>query len=316
MADNIIPRLLPEWLNSNQHRAYPLDESTVGNGLPFALLVDALFLNSGNIDSDRLYISSVVKSGDNVNISMRGYVDGEDTDFGIVAVLPFSTEIGSRVPITKTTDTYTLAGTLVIGNIDCMNTAKAVITLDEQKGKLFPGCVRSTDETLIGLRVNGVVYTGVVTLEAGDGVEFSVNDENKDDVVVKISMKQDIVVPPENMVIVDDNTLLAEAVESYGKPIRTICGVKPDEEGNITFATPVSGDEGEQYVEATGVGVGAISLTIANDTTDTKCEDNSLQVESLTQNIGVLNERTGLLEERVRGLEEAQSNLSLQISRS
>ena len=313
MSEQIIGRLLPEWLNSNQHRAYPLDESTVGNGLPFSLLVDALFINSYNVDRSRLYLREVVVSGDNVQISMGGFVDGVETDFGAVAIIPFNTEMGTHIPIDYTGDSFKLSGDLVVGNVHCMDSVNSVITLNADTGKLFPGCVRNADEGLFGIKVGDTVYTGVVTLEAGDGIDFEVEHTDEETVLRIVST---VYTPPdENMTITDDASLLETAISMYGTPVRTICGISPDSAGDIVLSTPASGDSAEQYVTASGGGDGTIYLTIANDMTDTSCNDPSLQIESILQSLSNLNERAGDQHEMLLGLEEAVSNLALQVSR-
>ena len=117
MSEQIIGRLLPEWLSSNKHRSYPLDDMANGNGLPTAFLVDALFINSANIDNAKLFINKVVIIGDNVHIGMAGYVDSVLIDFGTVCIIPFDTKPGTNIPIFKFEDPYKLAGTFVVGDV-------------------------------------------------------------------------------------------------------------------------------------------------------------------------------------------------------
>lgn len=315
MSNTLVPRLLTEWLDSNRHRAYPLDMDNESSGLPSAFLVDALFITSHNVASDKLYIKSVISSGDNVNISMTCYVDDTPTELGIVAVVPFSTEPGTGIPVVIDAGEYNISGVLVIGDVSCMNTVRSVIELTEEQGRVFPGCVRSINDTLIGIRVNGELYTGVVTLEAGDGIEFTTVEDNGE-VTIKISATADRLLPPENMEITSDADILAAAIESYGHPVRSICGVKPDSDGNISFATPETGEDSSEYVEVSSAGPGTITIGIANDTTVTTCVDNTAQIESLVQNISNLNDRTGEFNDRIRAMEDAQSNINLQISRS
>lgn len=316
MSEQIIGRLLPEWLNSNQHRAYPLDESTVGNGLPFSFLVDALFINSPSVSSEKLYISSVTRSSTNILVSMGGYVAGVATDFGVVATVPFSTVSGTHVPIAVTGDNFTLAGSLVIGDTKCMESAPAVIELGEEKGLLFPGCVRTVDDTLIGIKVNDTLYTGIVTLEAGEGIEFTTSAGTEDGETVITITSTAYTVPDENLEIVDDGTLLERAIEAYGKPVRTICGVSPDDSGDIVFSTPEAGGDSDQYVEASSTGIGTVCLTIANDKTDSTCTDHSAQIDSLAQSLSNLNERSVEIHEGINAVDDAVSNLALQVSRS
>lgn len=316
MGEATVGRLLTEWLNSNQHRAYPLDDSTAGNGLPTAFLVDALFINSESIDSTRLYITSIIKDNANVLISMGGYVDGVEVDFGIVATVPYTTLPGTSIPIELVTDSYKLAGSFTVGDVSCLRTLPAILTLGAATGLLFPGCVRSVSDTLLGIRVNDVLYTGIVTLAPGDGIEFIVEDTAEGTVLTARSVEYAI--PEANLAIVDDDSLLSSAIELYGRPIRTICNIKPDAEGDIIFSTPdIGGESSEQYVEATGGGEGgAVCLTIANDKTDIQCTDYSDSIAALAQSLSNLNERGSDISEDITAMDEALSNLALQVSRS
>ena len=318
-----IGRLLPEWLNSNQHRSYPLDDLANGNGLPTSFLVDALFIASDNVDATKLYISSVTVSGDNVRINLKGYItsgdnnDSTEEDFGVVATVPFSTAPGTSVAFDLTTTTYTLVGNFVIGNVKSMEDVVGPLVLTETQGRIFPGCVRTVSDLLFGIQVNNAIYTGVVTLEAGDGIEFNVDTSDTGNVIIKMSCSN--YTPPDgNLIIVDDYTLLNNAIAKFGYPIRTICGVNPDAEGNIIFATPEKG-EGEEvtkYMTAEGVGDGAVYLAIANDDTKYECLDKSAQIDSLSQNLSKLNERATELDEVLTAIELANSNLAQQIARS
>ena len=315
MNNQIIGRLLPEWLNSNQHRSYPLDDSADGNGLPTSLFVDALFINSANVDNTRLYIKAVNIVGDNIHVSMGGYVDDAPTDFGVVCIIPFESPMGTNIPISIKEGTYKLAGTLVVGNTKDMERVPTDIILNEASGRIFPGCVRNDEDVLIGIRVNDVVYSGVVTLEAGDGIEFDVNTSEDGETTVKISCSE-YRVPVENTVILSDEDILNSLMERLGPPVRTICGVGPDDNGDVTFSTPTTGNTSDQYVAAASAGRGAVALTIVNDTTDIKCTDRSQQIDSLAQNINILNERAAVIDESIVGLNTAQSNLSIQVARA
>jgi hypothetical protein len=312
---DVIPRLRTTWLDSNRLRAYPLDESTTNGGIPTQLFVDALFLNSYNIDSERLYIRTLVKDGDNINIYMAGYVDGAATDFGLVAVVPFSTTFGTKVPIEKETGTYLLAGTLVVGSTEYMNEAPSAIELTEDTGKLFPGCVRQTHDTLVGIKLNGTIYSGVVTIEAGDGVSITAHaGQEIGETIITIAADTSRRVPAENTQITSDEDILRHAIAEYGEPVRTICGISPDSTGNIMLASPTETSSGE-YITQTSATQGVISLAIANDKTDTRCTDNSSKFESISKNLATLNQRSGEIDELITALEETVSNLSLQVSR-
>lgn len=320
MSEQIIARLMPEWLNSNQHRAYPLDESTAGGGIPTPLLVDALFLVSPNIDRTDVYVSRIQKDGTNIHISISWLVkETESTNKTesankISVVIPLSTTMGTHVPILYNDEQCAIYGELVIGDVRCVDPLQTITTIDSAHGKFFPGCVHAREDSLLGIKVDDAIYTGVVTLVAGDGIDIEVDTDSDGGTTITISSTP-YKVPVDNTIITTDQELLDEAIKMYGEPVRTICGTAPDDAGNIVIAAPKSGGDSEQYVTATNAGTGAISLTIANDTTDTTCTDDSAMIESIMQNLSNLNNRAGDQHEMLLGLEDAVSNLSLQISR-
>lgn len=309
-----IGRLLPEWLDSNYHRSYPLDDSADGNGLPTSFLVDALFLVSDNVDSTNLFISSIFVSGDNVQIELSGTVNGSDVNFGTVAIIPFTTAKGSNIAVEIVGEAYTITGNFVVGDVKSMEKVPSILNLSKSSGRIFPGCVRTISDMLFGIKVNDTIYTGVVTLVAGTGIDIDV-EELENETVINIK-NSEYELPDENKIIVNDQTLLDNAIKNFGYPIRTICGVPPNINGDITFSTPESGEDADKYVVATGAGAGSIYLTIANDSDEFKCIDKSAQIESLGQTLTNLNERAANLDEVLAAIETANSNLSLQISRS
>lgn len=309
--DNTIARLLPEWLGGNQHRAYPLDVDSYGSGIPTQLLVDAFFLVSAGIDRVHLYISDIVKGNTNLHISLAGYLHGMAVSFGVVATVPYNTKTGTHVPISVSTADYTISGDLVIGSMDCVSQLPTALELTENSGRIFPGCVRVIDSSLLGISVDGQLYTGIVTLSAGDGVDIQVVErEDSTEIIISSTAYSE---PSENTTIVDDSSLLRQAMELYGKPVTSLCGVKPDDNGNISIVSP---SDDKQYIAVTQVGDGAISLGIANDQTVTQCVDTTAQIESLAVSLSNLNERSGAIHEGVQAMDNALSNLSLQVSRS
>lgn len=321
-AVELPPRLLLEWLDGNQHRAYPLDESTAGGNarIPYSIFVDALFSITANIDRTSLYISKLIVGDVSLRVFLSGSVNGVDTELGAFADIyldPAATPRGTEVPILVTGDTYTVSGTLVIGNIQSASELPATLALTQSSGRIFPGCVR-TYSTLTGLSVNGELYTGTVTLEAGDGIEFDY-DSNTNTLKIS-SINYDI--PEENTYIVSDETLLREAISIFGEPVRSINGQVPYN-GNINIVDPPEASnssgqdaQGQAYVSVEQVGLGAISITLTNDNTVTTCNDDIVvTVDSIMSNIASLNDRIAAIDIAVSALDKANSNLAIQLSR-
>ena len=312
-------RLLLEWLDGNQHRAYPLDESTSGGNavIPFPLFVDALLAVSSSIDRTRLFISKLVLGDTSLRIYMSGYVNDAQTDFGAVADVPLDSQHGSEIPISIANEEYSISGSLVIGNIESARSLQTITNLSSASGLIFPGCVREITTGLTGVEIDGVIYSGVVTLEAGDGVSFEVTGSS-DNVVVRINAVN-YSIPEDNTYIVSDTQLLAEAIAAFGYPVRSINGIETDETGNISIvegASSVSEGSTPSYVTVANAGQGALTISLTNDTTVTQCNDElTTTVDTVMGGIANLNDRVTEINESVTALDRANSNLAIQLSR-
>ena len=328
-------RLLMEWLDGNQHRAYPLDESTSGANaaVPYPLLVDALFSVTSGIDTTRLFISKIVTGAVGVSFWLKGYLEGgaELIDFGEVASVsldPEATPPGTSVPIAVTTATYSIEGSIVIGDISSVLKMPANTTLTLETGKFFPGCVRVLEKGVTGLEVNGEVFTGLVTLEAGEGIEFDTSTTAVDG-IIKINATGYVLPEDWSQTIRNDTELMTEAVEAFGLPVRSIQGFLPDQAGNISIVDPpvessASSDEsdssdeggGSAYVTVISANNGAIAITLANDDTITACDDDiTVTVNSLMSSVANINDRLADIDTGITALDRANNNLAIQLSR-
>lgn len=127
-----------------------------------------------------------------------------------------------------------------------------------------------------------------------------------------------------NMIIMDDLQLLREAIAEYGTPIRSINGVYPDENGDLTIlpddkttSSTISVEDGELQLEnfyAAIAGVnntaGALRITLSRPI---KCDTTEV-VERLMTNIAELNKRATILANTITQLDAANSNLASKIS--
>lgn len=322
MTAEIPPRLLLNWLDANQHRAYPLDASTAGGNalIPYPLFVDAIFSVTENIDRARLYVSRLVVGDVSLKVFLSGYVDESSEDFGVIADIPLTTQRYTEIPVSVTTVNYIIAGTLVVGDMSSVSTVAADTVIPLESGQVFPGCVRAYPETT-GIAVNGTVYTGVITLEAGDGIELSYSrDEETGEQTITIS-STNYVIPEQNTYITSDSELVEEAVSIFGAPVRTINNQFPDDDGNINIVDPPpssdsSGTESRASVQVEQAGYGAISITLSNDNTITTCDDDTtITVKGLMNSVADMNDRITAIDTAITALDKANSNLAIQLSR-
>jgi hypothetical protein len=306
MSSNEVVRISSEWLDANKSRAYPFDEKCADspNSIPSPVFTDAFFRTAG-LGNASLYISRVVQG----QTSFQVYAATTDKDIGLIADIPYTTPERSQIPVdVALEDGSTISGIFVVGDVSEIKRMQSDTILGVGDGLLFYGCVREfLDEGVRGIRVGDTTYTGVVDLVAGDGIELSVTS-NEDVTTIKIAAKNRTV-PPANLIIVDDATLLKELKDMYGSPVYRINGLAPSDSGDITIAYPTEGDAG--YAPFPNEG-GAIILKDASNASDS-CE-NEL-IDTIMANIAELNARSARCVETLDAIDTANNVMSISLSR-
>lgn len=308
MSSNEIVRISSEWLDANKSRAYPFDDACADapNRIPSPVFTDAFFQTSG-VGSGGIFVNRVVLG----QTSFQIYIASSDRDIGLLADIPYTTEERTQIPVDiMLDDGATISGVLVVGDVTEIKNMQSDSVLTEAAGKFFLGCVREiSDNRLLGIKVNDKLYTGVIDLVAGDGIELAV-EELEEETKITVSAK-DRSVPPENMIITDDATLLKEISKLYGTPVAMINGVKPDAQGNITLAYPTAESGGKGYTPFPSA-TGTIILQDASGASET-CE-NTL-IETIMANIAELNNRSARHAETLDALDTANNVMSISLSR-
>lgn len=169
---------LKEFLDENSHRSYPF---RTPNNVPTELILDMHILISGiesTIDyKDRVGISRVVVSKTGMSITFVIVDEGSTTDIGTI-----------HVPITdpKASHTFSLYknGILVDGSITTGyfdNSFIGTYNIPTDTCMLFEGCVIPVTNWCTGLVINDKLYTGLVTINAGDGIVIETATSWRDD---------------------------------------------------------------------------------------------------------------------------------------
>lgn len=338
-------RLHTEWLTANLSRAYPLADATGGmpGTIPCRLLADAFILIYGDVKEHEttLYINKVISSSTEVVFYLTGRFGDNYKGFGPVATFDKQCDIGTVKSFEISHDGILVSGKLVAGDLHSGDDIPTALDLTETTGALFPGCYRVAPPGLQGIEVDGIIYTGVVELVAGDGINISVDEQDTHTAIV-ISVPE-YTLPDENLVIVDDKTLLREAIEEYGVPVRSLNNFKPDEEGNIDIVadevsiteaqedveglaeteepeTPEEEDEIKMYLTVKEInspddpisdaGSGVIQVTI---TKPQECELSEV-LDSLLSMTQELNQRATKLDSAITTIDTAQANLASRLT--
>lgn len=304
-----IVRISSEWLDANKFRAYPFDESCANaeGRIPPAVFTDAFFMVTG-LSGKQLHVSRVVLG----QTSFQLYMAASDMDLGLVADIPYDTPDRTQIPIQSNYEGgVSLDGLLVVGNAKDIKSMQADNTLTEANGKLFYGCCREfSNPGVTGIRIGDKIYRGTVDLVAGEGVDFNVSEGGDGVTTVEITASSRIL-PSENMIIVDDVTLLREINELYGSPVTMINGVQPDVNGNISLVYPSEDSGGYIPFPASG-GRGAIVL---QDTTGAQEVCENTLVETIMANISELNDRLSRATETTNAIDMANNVMSISLSR-
>jgi hypothetical protein len=309
-----------EWLNANLSRSYPLADEVGGqtNTLPCTLLVDCRLIH----DCHALYDAYISK----LEVSEVGWIasltftavqnDGDSpteyTADRLIAV-PYDTERNGKISFNQSIGTtgISIAGSVIIGKATAVAglPSSNIYTLADTK--LSPAVITSISGLCIkAIKVGDELFSGVVELVAGDGIELetSVDEATK---VTTINITNTKYSPPEaNQEITGDAALAKRLVALYGPPITSINGVTPDE-GNIEISYPTASDDGVSLgVVVDNTGVGRLALTLTPD----PCIDKEA-ITTLIGNLSQLNFRADKLDTGIKELDTAINTIATQMTR-
>ena len=319
--------VLKEYLNENAHRYYPFVNA---NSVPTGLILDCCLLaspslptNATSTDTNITYISKLTTDGTELRIYLAATINGSVRDFGAVATIDARTTltiggvVGSRINICYTSEDIVFQGYIITGDLEnLLPQMPASISLNETTGKLYTNCILPMTNWVCGIKVGDVTLTGLVTLEAGDGIELYPDVTTNSVQIRCIGAK----LPLENSIIVDDPTLLGRITELYGIPITSINGV-PISGTGLTSSNHVLSGGGDWSIAVTddeGLIVTADNnthtITIRNPAGDTACCSDD-QISLLASNIGALNERVMTIQSFQTQLETNMNIMSTELTR-
>lgn len=297
--------LLSEFLDDNSHKCYPFAEP---NELPTDFIVDAKFMVTGNINKNELCIDYIELTETHIRIFL-GIIKGSSV-----------TSIGRVLTCTKPKNKYEeyscklidnisetiIEGFITFGTLDSLPKNKNIISLGAT-GRLFSGCIIPVTEWCTGLKINDQIYTGIVEIVSGNGIEFS---HMREDGIDKIFINSTGFERPEDLTIdtLTDKEILEHVAASWGSPIKSISGAVPDAEGNITIAVD------KFSTGAIKLEKGMSTLTISDTYLD-ECGVTDQDMERMLNNIVTLNERSSSLETLVQQLETQVNTLSHEVSK-
>lgn len=231
---------LMQWYNQNLHRSYPLAQ-TAFHSIPDTLLADIrIYVPSQLLQAQQLdfYVSRVRSDGTTMQIYISAALtfqqDQQQTVFtDILCAYGIPTSIAiqdisdpTRYPLTLSTD-YTadsrlqaLSGSIVLGQT-LQYAMPQQLQLQRESHIIDTIClVPATDSGITAILVNGTALTGTITLEAGQGITLSV-DQQTNTITIQTAEAPQL------------QQALAQIKEELGTPVTSINGISPDQQGQI-----------------------------------------------------------------------------------
>lgn len=310
-----------EWLNANLSRSYPLADEVGGqaNTLPCTLLVDCRLIHDC-YDLYDAYISRLEVSEVGWTASLtftavqnEGDTPAEYTADRLIAV-PYDTERNGKVPFNQSIGTtgISIAGSFTIGKATAVDSLPNSNVYTSADTKLSPAVITSISGLCIkAIKVGDELFSGVVELVAGDGIELetSVDADTKVTTINITNTKYSL--PEDNLDITTDEDLAERLVDTYGPPITSINWVSPVD-GNIDIVYPTQSTEsdGVSFVVVDDIGAGRLALTLTPD----PCVDKEA-ITTLIGNLSQLNLRADKLDTGIKELDTAINTVATQMTR-
>ena len=332
---------LKEFLDENSHRSYPFKYP---NTVPTELILDIHILISGvtsTIDyKDRVGISRVVVSKTGMSITFVIVDEGSTTDIGTI-----------HGPTTGPQKTHTFSlyknGILVDGSITTgyfSNDLIGTYNIPTDNCLLFEGCVIPVTNWCTGMVINDKLYTGLVTINAGDGIVIEATATKAGGTDTDTEDRWNLSFKLKEYSTVDNDTIRKMVNEQFNDIvdtqgfIKTINGVLPDTNGNIniTVGDPVnaeppdyvgSGDTAlydtalydSEFINTISIDTNRNSSIVIKDVITPFCYNEAAftiddtVLESLKSNASELADRVQTIENHLTALENNLNTVNMQL---
>ena len=273
-------RVLTEFFNENMSRQFPLDTAATGISsdgsyrLPTELLVDACIMAPASLTASLFHLSRVTYDGQFATAYL-GY-DGET--IGAMTSFPASST-SQTVYFTLVYDSVEINGSISCGMATPMDQKQGDWEFTLAAGKFSDSCVVPAPEALSGIVVDGVRYTGDVTLVAGENMVITAADVGGNWELTFTTSLPSLMLNPDAFQTAVVDRLVADG----GYPVSSINTITPDNAGNIT----IKGGDGMT------VDTGTYSITVNNQNNTPCCTKSSMDV--IIANTDQLNQRVGIL---------------------
>jgi len=273
------PSTLTEWLDENQHRAFPLDDSMPGTDvtglftLPTSFMVDTLLCAPPDVDAAMFYVKSLVVRRYSIDVEIGYDGDGEELTVGRFTKIPHDQAINSVYQFEPAPQTRAavrkfavMTGVLIVGSVTELLARPGQWSFQSSSTAILASRVVPGAAAVVSLAVGESIYSGNVALREGAGIILTPSwDAGRQETVITVSADLGSLAALE-VPLTSDAAILENLTKIYGQPITNINTVKPDVDGNFTL----------QPLDCTVVAPVGGGLSISNPCSLPCCDKNYL----------------------------------------
>jgi hypothetical protein len=241
--------ILREWLNENTHRQFPLadtapgKDTTGGFELPQSFLTDMFLCAPLTADITKFFVSNIVVRTYTIDVTIsyeKGVGDDIvvgtfrelDTTSDSYTIFPFSP---ATQPLDADKPMELMKGSVVIGVMEEIKQHAGSWNFDLTNGAIQPTCVSQGLAALHSIQVGSQIFTGDIKLKEGVNIRL-IPSYNPMTGITVITISADLGgVDTLTVPLTNDTAVFQNLVNTYGTPMTTINGVRPDSNGNFVL---------------------------------------------------------------------------------
>lgn len=221
-------KIYTEFVDSNLDKRYPLCDSAT-TVIPDSFLGDLkICIGAMDFEGTSSYryntrISQVRVYPDYIYVDIAHQDNTIGRSDPIPTSLRLSDSIASRSFVIHPTGALPVNGTIVVGSCEDISKMVGVIDVPQGTGDIFPSNVIIMPDSVTSIVVDGHHVTGDIVLEAGEGIDIQYEESSNTITISSVTAGGELT----------DEQFKQLIIDYFGRPVKTISGVRPDINGNI-----------------------------------------------------------------------------------